>query len=414
MVAEGELPPQRLEIRVLGPVEIAWDGLAIDIGGVKARALVARLLIDRHMIVSVDRLVDSLWHDNEGPGAEIAMRSTISRLRKRIRDAGGPEDVIVTRAPGYLLDLPAEATDVFRLERLVAEGRVQLARRRPSDCVRLLSEAEGLWRGPAYSEVRDEPFARAEARRLEELRLLATETRMDAELTMGQHEAVTGELETLTSANPIRERLWSQRMLALYRCGRQAEALRVFQDLRAVLVDELGIEPGHDVSWLEHAVLAQDPALDFVAPPEFGPRPAHGDSAESSSSGYQVRVPVSQREGPLVGRARESALLRAWWASVGDGAGRLLLVDGDPGIGKTRLVVDLAHAVEAEGRLVFWGRCDEDPVAPFQPFAEGLGRYFQSLSADRISRMPDWQLTELSRLVVRLARVRADGRGGGW
>ena len=159
MVAEGELPPQRLEIRVLGPVEIAWDGLPIDIGGVKARALVARLLIDRHIIVSVDRLVDSLWHDNDGMGAEIAMRSTISRLRKRIREAGVPEDVIVTRAPGYLLDVPAEATDVLRLERLVAEGRTQLARRHPSECVRLLSEAEGLWRGPAYSEVRDEPFA---------------------------------------------------------------------------------------------------------------------------------------------------------------------------------------------------------------------------------------------------------------
>ena len=368
----------------------------------KARALVARLLIDRHIIVSVDRLVDSLWHDNEGMGAEIAMRSTISRLRKRIREAGVPEDVIVTRAPGYLLDVPAEATDVLRLERLVAEGRAQLARRHPSECVRLLSEAEGLWRGPAYSEVRDEPFARAEARRLEELRLLATETRMDAELTMGRHEAVTGELETLTSANPMRERLWSQRMLALYRCGRQAEALRVFQDLRAVLVDELGIEPGHDVSWLEHAVLAQDPALDFAAPPETDAGPASGASTASSSFRYQVRVPAAQREGPLVGRAHESGLLRDWWTSVGQGAGRLLLVDGDPGIGKTRLVIDLARAVEADGALVLWGRCDEDPVAPFQPFAEALGRYFQSLSADRISRMPDWQLTELSRLVLRL------------
>ena len=402
MVVEGEPPPERLEIRVLGPVEIAWDGRPIDIGGVKARALVARLLIDRHIIVSVDRLVDSLWRDNEGMGAEIAMRSTISRLRKRIREAGAPEDVIVTRAPGYLLDVPAESTDVLRLERLVAEGRVQLARRHPSECVRLLSEAEGLWRGPAYSEVRDEPFARAEARRLEELRLLATETRMDAELTMGRHEAVTGELETLTSANPMRERLWSQRMLALYRCGRQAEALRVFRDLRTALVDELGIEPGHDVSWLEHAVLAQDPVLDFPAPPESHAGPAIEASTASSSTKYQVRVLAAQSEGPLVGRARESGLLREWWTSVGQGAGRLLLIDGDPGIGKTRLVVDLARAVEADRALVLWGRCDEDPVAPFQPFAEALGRYFQSLSADRISRMPDWQLTELSRLVLRL------------
>src|SRR6202167_6823573 len=122
MVAEGELPPQRLEIRVLGPVEIAWDGRPIDIGGVKARALVARLLVDRRIIVSVDRLVDSLWGGNDGTGAEIAMRSTISRLRKRIREAGAPDDVIVTRAPGDLLNVPTDATDVFRHARLVADG----------------------------------------------------------------------------------------------------------------------------------------------------------------------------------------------------------------------------------------------------------------------------------------------------
>ena len=121
-----------------------------------------------------------------------------------------------------------------------------------------------------------------------------------------------------------------------------------------------------------------------------------------SPPSYQFRVPASQHDGPLVGRGSESAVFRDWWTSVRDGDGRLLLVDGDPGIGKTRLVAELAHAVEAEGALVLWGRCDEDPVAPFQPFAEALGRYFQSLSADRISRMPDWQLSELSRLVLRL------------
>ena len=131
----------------------------------------------------------------------------------------------------------------------------------------LLSEARDLWRGQAYSEVRDEPFARAEARRLEELFLAATETRIDAELTLGRHEALIGELESLTSAHPMRERLWSQRMLALYRCGRQAEALRVFQDLRSILVAELGIDPGHDVTWMEHAILTQEPGLDFPVPP---------------------------------------------------------------------------------------------------------------------------------------------------
>ncbi len=391
----------RLEIRVLGPLEIAWDGRAADLGGVKSRALVARLLIDRGLVVSVDRLVDSLWGDHEGGGAEIALRSTISRLRKRLRDAGAPDDLIVTRAPGYLLDVAAEVTDAHRFEGLVAEGRQQLARHRPREAARLLVESQAVWRGPAYSEVRDEPFARAEARRMEELRLAAIESWIDAELTVGRHHALIGELETLTSTHPMRERLWTQRMLALYRSGRQAEALRVFQDLRAILVAELGIEPGHDVTWLEHAILTQEPALDFPAPPE---RDANGGpvAATTPANGYRVRVPASPNEGPLIGRERESEHLRDWWASVRRGTGRLLTVDGDPGIGKTRLVAELARAVEEDGALVLWGRCDEGPVAPFQPFAEALGNYFQALSADRISHMAEWQLTELSRLVLRL------------
>ena len=284
----------------------------------------------------------------------------------------------------------------------MTEGRRQLSRRRPSEAARLLGAAQKLWRGQAYSEVRDEPFARAEARRLEELLLAATEARIDAELTLGRHEGLIGELESLTSANPMRERLWSQRMLALYRCGRQAEALRVFGDLRSTLVAELGIDPGHDVTWMEHAILTQEPGLDFPVPPESEDDAAEEPAGSSSTPGYRFRPPSTANESPFVGRARESAALHDWWGSVRAGAGRLLLVDGDPGIGKTRLVVELARAVDGEGGLVLWGRCDEDPVAPFQPFAEALGRYFQSVSADRISRMPDWQLTELSRLVLRL------------
>ncbi|HEY3587638.1 MAG TPA: BTAD domain-containing putative transcriptional regulator, partial [Myxococcaceae bacterium] len=319
-------------------------------------------------------------------------------MRKRLRDAGVPGDVIVTRAPGYVLDVPAEVTDVFRFEGSVAEGRRQLARRRPSESARLLEEAENLWRGAAYSEVRDEPFARAEARRLEELLLSAAEARIDAGMTMGHHQALASELESLTSAFPLRERLWSQRMLALYRAGRQAEALRVFQDLRALLVAELGIEPGHDIAWLEHAILTQDPALDFPVPPE----PGSGVPSAPSTPRQRSGPPKQRHESPFVGRERESELLRDWWVSVRAGGGRLLLVDGDPGIGKTRLVVELWDAVAADGGLWLWGRCDEDHIAPFQPFAEALGRYFQQLSADWISHMPDWQLAELSRLVPRL------------
>ena len=248
--------------------------------------------------------------------------------------------------------------------------------------MRVLREAADLWRGSAYSEVRDEPFARAEARRLEELLLTATEIRLDAELTMGRHSALVGELESLTHANPMRERLWTQRMLALYRSGRQAEALRVYQELRTILIDELGIDPGHDVSWMEEAILNQNPALDFPSPEDLSDLPGEDEWAgtiPSSPLSYHSHAPVSTNEGPLVGRTEEMALLRRWWAGSSSGDATLLLVDGDAGIGKTRLVSELARAVESEGALVLWGRCDEDPVAPFQPFAEALGRYFGSV-----------------------------------
>jgi DNA-binding SARP family transcriptional activator/tetratricopeptide (TPR) repeat protein len=401
-VSPGAASPG-FEVRVLGPVEICWDGAAIDIGGLKSRALVARLLIDRNLVVSVDRLVDSLWGDNDGDGAEIALRSTISRLRKRLREAGATDDLIVTRAPGYMLRAPADVTDVYRFEQLLSEGRRQLARGRPSQCTRLLRQAEQIWRGPAYSEVRDEPFARAEARRLEEQLLSAIETRIDAGLTMGSQQVLVGELETLTHANPMRERLWSQRMLALYRCGRQADALRVFRDLRTILVDELGIEPGHDVAWMEQAILAQNPVLDYPVPPER-PEAAPVAVPDEDPAGAEppVLVPTGVGEGPLVGREHESEALASWWTNARRSYARLLLVDGDSGIGKTRLVAELARRAESDGAIVLWGRCDEETIVPFQPFAEALSRYFHSMTADRISRMPEWQLSELSRLVVRL------------
>jgi len=397
-------PPDasRLEIRVLGPIEVSWDSQPVDIGGVKARALVARLLVDRNLVVSADALADSLWGEQDGNAGQIALRSTISRLRKRIRAAGGPEDLIVTRAPGYLLAVPADVTDAHRFERLVAAGRQALRDRRFSEAVRLLAEAESIWRGPAYREVCDEPFARAEARRLDELRLSAIETRIDAELTLGRHAALAGELESLTSRHPLRERLWSQRMLSLYRSGRQAEALRVFQELRDILVDELGIDPGHDVMWMEHAILAQDPALDFPVPAEAGTGPARTSAPPASAATYGFRALQVLYDTPFVGRKQESTQLRSWWEAVKAGDWRLLLVDGEAGVGKTRLVVELARAIEDEGAAVLWGRCDEDAVIPFQPLAEALSRYYETQSADQISAMPEWQLSELSRLVPRL------------
>ncbi len=392
-------PSAGFEVRVLGPVEVSWNGKVVDIGGPMARSLVARLLVDRGLVVSVDRLVDSLWANDDGDSVDNNLRSTISRLRKRLREADVSEELIVTRPPGYVLDLPASATDVHRFEYLVSEGRRQLGRRRPTEATKLLTEAHGLWRGAAYSDVRDEPFARAEARRLEELLLTAIEARMDAGLTAGRHDDLVGELESLTSTHTMRERFWSQRMLALYRSGRQAEALRVCGELRAILLDELGLDPSHDVTWLEHAILDQDPVLDFPVPPE---RAESDEPVQVTVPAYQARVPAGLNEGPLVGREREGVQLRDWWRAACRGEAQLLLVDGEPGIGKTRLVAELARSLESEGVLVLWGRCDEDPIAQFQPFAEALGRYFQSVSVDAITRLPEWQTTELARLVLPL------------
>ncbi len=371
-------PSAGFEVRVLGPVEVVWDGTVVDIGGPKARSLVARLLVDRGLVISADRLVDSLWGDDEGDGAERAALHHFAVAQAAARDRC-PRRAHHDAPPGYVLDVPASATDVHRFEHLVSEGRRQLGRRRPTEATRLLVQAQAMWRGAAYSDVCDEPFARAEARRLEELLLTAIETRIDAGLTMGLHDALVGELETLTSKHPLRERLWSQRMLALYRSGRQGEALRVCNELRSILLDELGIDPGHDVIWLEHAILEQDAALDYPVPPE---RAESDEPVQVTVPSYQARVPSGPNEGPLVGRDRECAQLRDWWDAACRGDVQLLLVDGEPGIGKTRLVAELARSLESEGALVLWGRCDEDPVAPFQPFAEALGRYFQSVPAE--------------------------------
>ncbi|HEY2214323.1 MAG TPA: BTAD domain-containing putative transcriptional regulator, partial [Acidimicrobiales bacterium] len=386
-----------LEIRVLGPIEISWQGRPIEIGGFRARALLARLLVDRELTVPVDRLIDAFWSDQKQDVAEKALRTMVSRVRKRLRDAGVVPDLIETRALGYVLRVDAGVTDVAQFEELVIAGRRQLTDRQPYEAIKSLEAAESLWRGTAYGEVADEPFVRAEARRLMEMRLTALEVRFDAELTVGRHREIIGELGNLTDANPMREQLWSQRMLALYRAGRQAEALRVFQELRQTLVAELGIEPGHDAQWLEQAILEQNPDLDWISPE---PDEARSDSPTVPNTRTTASV---QSDEHLLGREAELDAMKSWWRAVEQGESRLLMLEGDAGIGKTCLAAELARHAERSGALVLRGRCDEDPIAPFQPFSEALGRYFQSLSADEISQMPDWRLTELSRLVLRLS-----------
>jgi DNA-binding SARP family transcriptional activator len=242
-----------MEFRVLGPLEIVEQGNPLPLGGARQRALLALLLTRANEVVSTDRLIDELWGDRTPKRAANALQYHVSQLRKLLGEA----DAIVTKEPGYMIRVGPDELDLLRFERLVQEGQ----RSSPEAAARLLRNALALWRGPALADVSDETFARAEIVRLEELRLVALEGRIDADLALGRDTELVAELEALIREHPLRERLRAQLMLALYRSGRQAEALEVYRQTRRHLVDELGIDPSPALQQLEQAILHQDPEL---------------------------------------------------------------------------------------------------------------------------------------------------------
>src|SRR3954452_18941176 len=251
-----------MDIRLLGPVEASLDGGPAPLGPKQQRAVLAMLALELNRTVSMDRLIDGLWGERAPPSAPKLVQLYVSQLRRLL----GAEAEIVTRGRGYELRLAAERVDAGRFERLVAE-----AGDADGSAARLAREALALWRGAALADVADEPFAAAAIRRLEELRLRATELAIEGDLAAGRHRELIGELEALVDAHPLSERLHAQRMLALYRSGRQAEALEAFRHARRRLVDEIGVEPGPELRTLHDAILRQDAtALDLptvVRPP---------------------------------------------------------------------------------------------------------------------------------------------------
>jgi DNA-binding SARP family transcriptional activator/nucleotide-binding universal stress UspA family protein len=234
-----------VEFRVLGPLEVLEDGRSLPLGGARQRALLAILLTHANEVVSTDRLIDQLWGGRPPNAALNTIQQYVSQLRKLL----GAER-IETRPPGYAIRLAPDELDLERFERLVEQGDAEA-----------LYEALSLWRGPPLADFAFEEFAGAEIARLEELRLVAVERRIDSDLELGRHVQLVGELERLISDYPLRERFRAQLMLALYRAGRQAEALAAYQRARQTLVDELGIEPGPALQELERAILRHDPAL---------------------------------------------------------------------------------------------------------------------------------------------------------
>jgi DNA-binding SARP family transcriptional activator len=289
-----------LEFRILGPLEV-WDGeQALDVGGPRQRSLLTLLAIHVGEVVPSERLITYLWGESPPPTAATSLQNAVSQLRKALG-----ADVLETRAPGYALNADKDAVDARRFERLVNEARTAEVDRRAS----LVAEALQLWRGPPLADFPYEAFAQNEAARLEELRLTAVEERVEAELELGGAAELVGELEGHVRENPLRERPRGQLMLALYRSGRQAEALQAYQEARKMLVDELGIEPTPVLQQLHASILRQESALQPQAVPGAG-EDRLGEIVRALLSGRLVHVlgpgPSSENGQSLAGRLADA------------------------------------------------------------------------------------------------------------
>ena len=328
------------------------DGRLAPLGGEKQRALLALLALRANEIVAREWLLEELWADEPPATAAKALQVYVSRLRKVL-----PPGALATRPPGYVLDVDPDDVDVHRFKRLVAEA----GNAEPGQASQLLRRALALWRGPPLAEFGNEPFARGEADRLSDLQLAALKDRIDADLALGDHRALIPELKRLVEEHPHRERLRGQLMLALYRSGRQAEALDAYRDARSTL-NEIGLEPSAALRALERRILTQDPALDLV-----DATPLTRDSGgHALLPGPLVPTPPL----PFVGRKRELDVLRSLLALAVGGEGRVVLVSADAGEGKTRLVRELARQAVDEGVLVLYAAADAAIATPYQPLLE--------------------------------------------
>jgi YVTN family beta-propeller protein len=304
-----------MRYELLGGLAVRGDGgETVRVGGPTRRALLAILLLHAGEVLNADRLIDELWGERAPPTASKSLQVHVWRLRQVL---GGGDGVgpLASVAGGYLLHVEPGQLDLEVFERLLGEGRAALADGRPEVASETLTQALALWNGPALAEFAGEPFAREPTMRLEELRLEAIEARIDADLELGRHRALIAELESLVSANPLRERLRAQLMLALYRCGRQAEALEAYRETRKLLDQELGLQPSSELRALESAMLAQDPQLDLTPnPAEVGAQPS-----EQPVRGHEpsLRTRGARRGGLLI--AAGGALLVAAAALVAIG-----------------------------------------------------------------------------------------------
>ncbi|GAA4079528.1 BTAD domain-containing putative transcriptional regulator [Actinomadura miaoliensis] len=383
-------------IRVLGSFEVRVGGAAADLGGPRQRSVLARLVAAHGLMVPAERLVVDLWPGGAPPRALAGLQSFVSHLRRALEPARPPRSparVLVTAPPGYVLRLPVDDVDAWRFDALVDRAAEALDAGDAAGARRRAEDALGQWRGPAYAEFADLPWAAAEANRLDERRRLAVERRAEAMLRLGAAAEAVPDLEAHAADHPLREEAWRLLALALYRTGRQGDALGALRRARAALTEELGVDPGPALRRLEADILAQDPHLD--------------DGVLPAPDRPKLRLaPAVPAEPPLPGGTpffgRETELARLADAARAAAAGRCVvaLVSGDAGMGKTSLVERLAQALAGDGWTCGWGRAPETGGAPAAwPWAELL----QDLAA---ARPPGDDLAR------RLGPLLADGHGG--
>jgi DNA-binding SARP family transcriptional activator len=376
-----------MDFRLLGPLEVTDDGREVQLGGARLRALLAILLLRRGDVVPFDRLIEDLYGGRAPRSASKTVQAHVSRLRKAL----GTHSSLRTEAAGYVLDVRPGALDIDRLDELIWRGRAELGAGDAGLASLTFREALALWRGPALADFRYSDFAQSEITRLEEKRVGLIDDQVEADLALGRHAELVPELEALVGEFPLRERPRMQLMLALYRAGRQAEALECYAAARTALTEELGLEPSHELKRLQRAILDHDPAL-----------------AVPKSRSAEAEISV-RRGADFVGRSAELRILREALDDARAGHGGLVLVSGEPGIGKSRLADEFLAQAREERVRVLVGRCWEAGGAPvYWPWMQSLRTYIRDCEPDTLRRQLGAGAADLAQLFPELEELFPD------
>ena len=396
-----------LHFRLLGPFEVVGsDAEPVELGPPQQRALLALLTLWSPGTAAVDEIIDALWHTAPPSTARNLVQVYVSRLRKTLQVVPGVE--VVTRPPGYALEIEPDAVDARRFERLATDGRRPA---RPQERAARLADALSLWRGQALADLARFEFLVPEITRLTELRLDTDEARLAAELESGRHAEILVELEQFTSTHPLREGAWVLLMRALYRSGRQAEALRAYDRIRSQLLVELGVDPIPELQELHQAILVHDPALvagsetPGTAPTGAPPAGVARAVPEAVAALGPAVLPIRPGSAFFRGRGAQVARLVHEYGVAGGGGVRIALVAGEAGIGKSRLVAEAVGPFGRDGAVVLAGASRDGSSAPFEPVVLALGPMVAALDHDELRRLCGSGFGALARLLPTLGAV---------